>query len=205
MPGWILILNKMNVQFFKTQAELRKWFQKNHLKETELWVGFHRKQTGKQVFTWPEAVDEALCVGWIDGIRKKVDEESYCNRFTPRKKSSNWSNVNIKRIQELIDAGLVLEAGKKAFETRDLRKQQSASFEQEKVEFPPAYLKKFKTNKTAWKFFEAQTNTYKKQATWLVISAKQEETRLRRLEILINDSEICIHIKPLRRTSSKSK
>ena len=120
----------MDVVFFKSSSELRKWFHKNHLTSTELWVGFHRKQTGKQVFTWPEAVDEALCVGWIDGIRKKVDEESYCNRFTPRKKSSNWSNVNIKRIQELMEAGLVLEAGKKAFETRDLRKQKSASFEQ---------------------------------------------------------------------------
>ena len=195
----------MDVHFFKTQAELRKWFQKNHLTEKELWVGFHRKKTGKQVFTWPEAVDEALCVGWIDGIRKKVDEESYCNRFTPRKKSSNWSNVNIKRIQELIEAGLVQEAGKHAFYNRDLRKQQSASFEQEKVEFPPAYLKKFKANKAAWKFFDAQTNTYKKQSTWYVISAKQEETRLRRLDILIEDSENGIHIKPLRRTDSKIK
>ena len=195
----------MDVIFFKSSSELRKWFHKNHLTSTELWVGFHRKQTGKQVFTWPEAVDEALCVGWIDGIRKKVDEDSYCNRFTPRKKSSNWSNVNIKRIQELMEAGLVLEAGKKAFETRDLRKQKSASFEQEKVEFPPAYLKKFKANKNAWKFYEAQTNTYKKQSAWYVISAKQEETRLRRLDLLIYDSENGIHIKPLRRTDTKPK
>lgn len=195
----------MEVVFFKSSAELRKWFHKNHSTSTELWVGFHRKQTGKQVFTWPEAVDEALCVGWIDGIRKKVDEESYCNRFTPRKKSSNWSNVNIKRIQELMEAGLVLEAGKKAFETRDLRKQQSASFEQEKVEFPPAYLKKFKANKIAWKFYEAQTNSYKKQSAWYVISAKQEETRLRRLALLIYDCENGIHIKPLRRNKPEKK
>lgn len=195
----------MDVVFFKSSSELRKWFHKNHLTSTELWVGFHRKQTGKQVFTWPEAVDEALCVGWIDGIRKKVDEESYCNRFTPRKKSSNWSNVNIKRIQELMEAGLVLEAGKKTFETRDLRRQQSASFEQEKVEFTPAYLKKFKANKNAWKFYEAQTNTYKKQSAWYVISAKQEETRLRRLDLLIYDSENGIHIKPLRRADTKPK
>ena len=104
-----------------------------------------------------------------------------------------------------MEAGLVLEAGKKAFETRDLRKQQSASFEQEKVEFPPAYLKKFKANKNAWKFYEAQTNTYKKQSAWYVISAKQEETRLRRLDLLIYDSENGIHIKPLRRNKPEKK
>lgn len=189
----------MDVLFFKTQAELRKWFQKNHLKESEAWIGFYNKKSGRQGISWKQLVDEALCFGWIDGIRKKIDEESYCNRITPRKKRSNWSNVNIKRIQELIDADLVSDHGKNVFNTRDLTKQKSASFEQETVEFPTKYLKTFKSNKIAWKFFEAQTNTYKKQATWYVISAKQEETRLRRLEILINDSKNLLHIKPLRR------
>ena len=189
----------MNVLFFKTQAELRKWFLKNHLKETEAWIGFYNKKSGKQSITWSQLVDEELCFGWIDGIRKKIDEERYCNRITPRKKRSNWSDFNIKRVQELINTGLVHEQGKHVFHTRDLTKQKSASFEQEKVEFPPAYLKKFKSNRTAWKFFEIQSNTYKKQSIWYVISAKQEETRLRRLEILINDSKNLLHIKPLRR------
>ncbi len=189
--------------FFKTTAELRKWFQKNHLKEKELLVGFYKKSAGKGGITWEQSVDEALCVGWIDSVRRKVGDDSYCNRFTPRKKSSNWSDVNIRRIQELMEAGLVLEAGKHTFFNRDLRKQKSASFEQEKVEFPIAFLQQFKSNKEAWKFFEAQTNSYKKQATWYVISAKQEVTQLKRLEILIQDSETGIHIKPLRRNTTR--
>lgn len=195
----------MHVLFFKTQAELRKWFQKNYLKETEAWIGFYNKKTGKQGITWTQLVDEELCFGWIDGIRKKIDEETYCNRITPRRKRSNWSNVNIKRIEELMELGLVTEEGKNLYYNRDLTKQKSASFEQEKVEFPATYLKKFKANKVAWKFFEVQTNSYQKQATWHVINAKQEETRQKRLEILINDSEIGVHIKQLRRIVSKSK
>jgi uncharacterized protein YdeI (YjbR/CyaY-like superfamily) len=193
----------MKPLYFKTQAELRKWFEKNYLSEKEVFIAYYKKSSGKQSIVWAQAVEEALCFGWIDGVAAKIDEESYCNRFTPRRPKSNWSNVNIKRIQELMEAGLVLEAGKKTFETRDLRRQQSASFEQEKVEFTPAYLKKFKANKNAWKFYEAQTNTYKKQSAWYVISAKQEETRLRRLDLLIYDSENGIHIKPLRRADAK--
>jgi len=195
----------MAALFFKTPAELRKWFQKNHLKEKELLVGFYRKGVNKESINWSQAVDEALCVGWIDSIRQKIDDESYSNRFTPRKKSSNWSDVNIKRINELIDAGLVLETGKKAFENRDLRKQKSASFEQEKVEFSSQFLKEFRANKKAWTFFEAQTNSYKKTATWHVISAKQDTTQLKRLQTLIDDSENGVHLKHLRRTKEVKK
>jgi len=195
----------MAALFFKTPAELRKWFQKNHLKEKELLVGFYRKGVNKESINWSQAVDEALCVGWIDSIRQKIDDESYSNRFTPRKKSSNWSDVNIKRINELIDAGLVLETGKKTFENRDLRKQKSASFEQEKVEFSSQFLKQFKANKKAWTFFEAQTNSYKKTATWHVISAKQDTTQLKRLQTLIDDSENGVHLKHLRRTKEVKK
>lgn len=195
----------MKPLYFKTQAELRKWFEKNYLTEKEAFIAYYKKSTGKQSIVWSQAVEEALCFGWIDGVAAKIDEESYCNRFTPRRLKSNWSDVNIRKIQELIAKDLVTEEGKQLFYQRDLRKQKSASFEQEKVEFPPPYLKKFKTNKTAWKFFEAQSNTYRKQATWYVISAKQEETRLRRLDLLIYDSENGIHIKPLRRTDTKPK
>lgn len=189
----------MKPVYFKTQAELRRWFQKNYLKEKEVFIAYYKKSTGKQSIVWSQAVDEALCFGWIDGVAGKIDEESYCNRFTPRRLKSNWSDVNIKKIEAFIEQGLVTEEGKQLYYNRDLSKQKSASFEQEKVEFPLKYLKIFKANKKAWKFFDAQTNTYKKQSTWYVISAKQEETRLRRLEILINDSENHIHIKQLRR------
>lgn len=189
----------MNVLFFNSQQELRKWFQENYLKEDEAWIGFYNKKSIKQSITWTQLVDEELCFGWIDGIRKKIDDESYCNRITPRRKRSNWSDVNIKRIEALIELDLVTEQGKHVFHTRDLTKQKSASFEQEKIEFSQKHIKQFKTNKTAWKFFEMQTNTYKKQATWHVISAKQELTQQKRLETLINDSEAGVYIKQLRR------
>ena len=193
----------MNVLFFKTQAELRIWFQENHLKEQEAWIGFYKKKLGKEGITWQQTVDEALCFGWIDGIRKKLDEDSYCNRITPRRKQSNWSDINIKRIQELIAADLVTEQGKHTFFNRDLTKQKSASFEQEKIAFPEKFTKQFKSNKIAWKFFDTQRNSYKKQATWYVISAKQEATQLIRLQILINDCENHLPIKHLRRTKPK--
>ena len=195
----------MNVLFFNSQQELRKWFQENYLKEDEAWIGFYNKKSIKQSITWTQLVDEELCFGWIDGIRKKIDDESYCNRITPRRKRSNWSDINIKRIEALIELDLVTEQGKHVFHTRDLTKQKSASFEQEKVEFSPKHIKQFKSNKTAWKFFEMQTNTYKKQGTWHVISAKQEITQQKRLEILINDSETGVHIKHLRRNKPEKK
>ena len=193
-----------NIQYFKTQADLRKWFQKNYLKEKEVYIAYYKKATGKQTIVWSQAVDEALCFGWIDGVAGKIDEESYCNRFTPRRPKSNWSDINIKKIQTFIELGLVTEEGKNLFYNRDLRKQKSASFEQEKVEFPAKYLKKFKANKVAWKYFDAQTNTYKKQTAWYVISAKQEVTQLRRLEILITDSENGVRLKQTLRADQKT-
>lgn len=191
--------------YFKTSEDLRKWFQKNYLNEKEVFVAFYNKASGKKSITWYEAVGEALCFGWIDSVARKIDIDSHCNRFSPRRLKSNWSDVNIKRIEDLIEKGLVTEEGKQIFYNRDLTKQKSASFEQEKVEFSVEFLKIFRTNKIAWHFFEAQTNSYKKQATWHVISAKQAETQLRRLDILINDSENHIHIKQLRRTPQKMK
>ena len=194
----------MNIHFFKTQKELRNWFQRNYLKEQEAWIGFYNKKSEKQSITWAQLVDEALCFGWIDGIRKKIDADSYCNRITPRRKRSNWSNINIKRIEELIELGLVTEEGKQIYYERDISKQNSSSFEQENVELPAVFIKQFKTNKPAWNYFDARPKGYKKQAIWYVISAKQETTRLKRLQELIVDSENGIHIKLLRRTGSKS-
>ena len=194
----------MNIHFFNTQKELRYWFQKNYLKEQEAWIGFYNKKSEKLSITWTQLVDEALCFGWIDGIRKKIDADSYCNRITPRRKRSNWSNINIKRVEELIELGLVTEEGKQIYYERDISKQNSSSFEQENVELPAVFIKQFKTNKPAWNYFDARPKGYKKQAIWYVISAKQETTRLKRLQELIVDSENGIHIKLLRRTGSKS-
>ena len=195
----------MAAKFFKTQAELRKWFQKNHLKKKELIVGYYKKATGKKSITWKESVDEALCFGWIDSIRKSIDEESYSNRFTPRKKKSNWSNVNIARIKELMDAGLVTEEGRRIFENRDPAKSNSASYEQNEIKLPAAFEKQFRANKKAWTYFQSQNNTYRKTATWWVIKAKQEATQLKRLETLIKDSENGQFIKPLTPYPTKRK
>lgn len=189
----------MNVLFFETQEALRKWFQQNYLTETELFVAYYRKSTGKKSITWHQAVDEALCFGWIDGRAAKLDEESFCHRFTPRRPKSNWSDVNIRKIEKLIAEGKVTEKGKELYYNRDLRKQKTASFEQENVAFPGNYLQQFQANKIAWEYFSEQPPYYRKTATWYVISAKQETTRQRRLQILIDDCEQGIHIKPLRR------
>jgi uncharacterized protein YdeI (YjbR/CyaY-like superfamily) len=183
--------------FFKTPSEWRKWLEKNHHKETELWVGFYKTSSGKPSITWPKSVDEALCFGWIDAIRKSIDEESYVIRFTRRKPKSIWSVVNIKKVEELIKKGLMMEAGLTIFKARDEKKSKIYSFEQEKVELDKNYEKQFKANKEAWKYFQSMPLSYRKPATHWVMSAKQETTRLKRLDTLIRDSEAGRKIKPL--------
>ena len=175
--------------FFATQANFRKWLQQNHAAADEVWVGFYKMHTGKPTVTYKEAVDQALCFGWIDGIRKSIDDEAYMNRFTPRRKGSNWSAVNIKRAKELIEAGLMKPAGARAFAQRDEAKANQYSFEREHVAFTTAQLREFKKNKRAWKFFEAQPPSYRKVMTWWVISAKQLATQEKRLARLIAESE----------------
>jgi uncharacterized protein YdeI (YjbR/CyaY-like superfamily) len=190
------------IKYFKTSSELRKWYKANHKNNSELWVGFYKKDSGKQSVTYPEALDETLCFGWIDGIRKRVDDEIYLIRFTPRKPKSYWSVVNIKKANALIKSGKMQEAGLKEFEKRDKKKSGSYSFERAKVKFSPAFEKKFKSNKLAWKNFQAMPPSYQKPATWWVMSAKQEETRLKRLQLLISDSENGLRIKQMRRSSN---
>ncbi len=175
-------------RFFKTPADFRAWLSKNHLRVDELLVGFYKKSSGKPSITWPESVDEALCAGWIDGIRRRIDEESYSIRFTPRRNGSIWSLVNTKRVALLTAEGRMLENGLKAFAARDEKKTGVYSFERKAAEFPPAYLKPFRANAKAWAFFTAQGDYYKRLATYWVTSAKQEETRLRRLATLIEKS-----------------
>lgn len=174
--------------FFETPAQFRTWLQRHHRTADELWVGFYKKGTGRPSITWPEAVDEALCFGWIDGIRKSLDAESYTNRFTPRRKGSNWSAINIRRMHALVEAGRARAAGKKAFAARDGRPP-AYSFEQRAAPaFDAALDARFREDRAAWTFFQAQPPGYRRMATWFVVSAKQEATRLRRLEVLISHS-----------------
>jgi len=182
-------LARMHPVFFATPGEFRTWLARHHESERELWVGFYKKGTGRPSITWPEAVDEALCFGWIDGIRKSIDAESYTNRFTPRKPTSNWSEVNTRRMQELIAAGRVKPAGLRAFEARTSEKSGVYSFEQrQNPAFAPGALQSFKAHADAWRFFQAQPPGYRRLVTWWVVSAKQEATRARRLKILIDHS-----------------
>jgi uncharacterized protein YdeI (YjbR/CyaY-like superfamily) len=178
----------VEIKFFKSPADFRKWLEKHHAAARELWVGYYKKNSGRQSMTWPESVEEALCFGWIDGIRKSVDDISYTNRFTPRRPRSNWSAVNIKRAQELIREGRMRPAGEKAFRARGENRSGLYSYEQRKPELDESYRGKLRRNKAAWEFFQAQAASYRKAATWWVLSARKEETRLKRLAKLIEDS-----------------
>lgn len=179
----------MKPTFFATPAKLRAWLEKHHETKPELLVGFYRKGSGKPSITWPEAVDQALCFGWIDGVRRSLDDERYTNRFTPRRPRSNWSAVNIKRAKELIDLGLMHPAGLKAFEARTDARSGVYSYEQRhSVKLDEAYERRFRRNKKAWEYFQAKAPSYRTTAVYWVMSAKREETRERRLARLIDDS-----------------
>jgi len=175
--------------FFATPAEFRAWLAEHHDRARELWVGFYKKGSGKPSITWPESVDEALCFGWIDGVRKTIDDESYMIRFTPRKPRSNWSAVNIARVAELTAMGRMHPAGLRAFEQRTEERSGVYSYEQRQhAKLDPAYEERFRANAAAWEFFQAQPAGYRRLAIWWVVSAKKEETRLKRLATLIDDS-----------------
>jgi len=178
----------MNPKFFPTPATFRKWLAANHGKSKELWVGFYKKNSGKPSITWPESVDEALCFGWIDGVRKSVDAESYMIRFSPRKPTSIWSAVNIRNMERLIKEKRVAPAGMKAYAARKEYRSGIYSYEQRPVELVEPYASQFRRNKAAWEFFQAQPPGYRKMMNWYIVSAKQEQTRLARLEKLIDAS-----------------
>ena len=179
----------MKPKFFKTQKDLRTWFEKNYKNSKEQWIGFYKKGTGKPSITWPESVDEALCFGWIDGLRKSIDNESYMIRFTPRKPGSNWSRVNINKVEKLKKLGLMKPEGLKAYENKKDNKSEIYAYEQDKVSLDKKYEDVFKKNKKAWHYFSKElAPSYKKVTTRWVMSAKREETRLSRLKILIESS-----------------
>jgi uncharacterized protein YdeI (YjbR/CyaY-like superfamily) len=176
-------------QFFPTPADWRRWLAKHHASAGELWVGFYKRGSAKPSITWPESVDEALCFGWIDGVRKSLGAESYVIRFTPRRPGSIWSVVNVRRVGELTKARRMRPAGLRAFEKRTAKKTAVYSFEQRKAaKLPASYVRQFKENPAAWRFFSGQAPWYQRVMAFWVTSAKQEETRLRRLARLIADS-----------------
>jgi uncharacterized protein YdeI (YjbR/CyaY-like superfamily) len=190
---------EMEVTFFESPADFRKWLEVHHTSAQEIWVGYYKVGLGRPGMTWPESVDQALCFGWIDGIRKSIDDVSYTNRFTPRKPRSTWSAVNIKRAQELIDSGLMHPAGLQAFEARQENRSGIYSYEQRQDQLPEEYSEVLRQNKAAWDFFQAQPAWYRKAAGWWVVSAKKEETQLKRLDQLIEDSAQGRTIPPLTR------
>lgn len=176
--------------FFTTQDEFREWLENNHFKETELFVGFYKVTSGKPSMTWSESVDQALCFGWIDGVKYSIDNDSYKIRFTPRKKTSIWSAVNIRKVENLIEQGLMQTAGLESLKNRTESKSKIYAFENAEVKFSPELEKLFKENKVAWDYFQSLAPTYRKLSSNWVMSAKQEATRLKRLHELITDSEL---------------
>ena len=188
----------MRLRFFKTPADFRKWLEANHEKARELWVGFYKKGT-KPSITWPESFSEALCFGWIDGVRKSVDESSYTIRFSPRKPGSVWSAINIRTAKALIEEGRMYPVGLRAFEARKENRSGIYSYENRPQTLPATYEKKLRKNPAAWKTFQAQPPWYRRTVTWWVVSAKKEETRLKRLDQLIEDSAKGLTLPQLRR------
>jgi uncharacterized protein YdeI (YjbR/CyaY-like superfamily) len=174
---------------FETPADLRDWFDANHETASELWLGSYKKATGKPSVQWSEAVDEALCVGWIDSVRYSLDAERSAQRFTPRRKGSNWSAVNIAKVAELTAQGRMRPAGLAAFEARTDARSAVYSYEQRHAAaFAPEDEARFRANGAAWGWWEKRPSSYRTAATYWVVSAKKAETRARRLDTLIEDS-----------------
>ena len=190
----------MEPVFFATPAELRAWLERHHADRDELWVGLYKKATGRPSVTWPEVVDEALCFGWIDGVRRSLGPDSYVNRITPRRRRSNWSAINIKRVGELIEEGRMTPAGLAAFEARTDDRSAVYSYEQRRTAaLEPEQEARFRAVPEAWEWFQARAPSYRRAAIHWVVSAKRPETRERRLATLIEDSAAGRTIKPLTR------
>ena len=179
----------MQAKFFATQEDFRYWLEKNHNKETELLVGFYKVDTKKPSMTWSQSVDQALCFGWIDGVRKTIDNESYSIRFTPRRPTSIWSTINIQKIEDLTKQGLMQAAGLAAFSKRKESKSNIYAYEKVPVLLDETFEKQFQANKQAWAFFQSQAPSYKKVIIHWLMSAKQEATKRSRLEKIMVESE----------------
>jgi uncharacterized protein YdeI (YjbR/CyaY-like superfamily) len=189
----------MEILYFPSPAAFRRWLAAHHSSARELLVGFYKKGSGKPSLTWPESVDEALCFGWIDGVRNSVDTERYTIRFTPRKRASTWSAVNVERVRVLSEERRMRPAGLAAFRERRENRSGIYSYENRPEELPEPYQGEFRKNRLAWDHFEAQPPWYRRAATWWVISAKKEETRAKRLAALMEASAEGRPIPPLAR------
>jgi len=179
----------MNPVYFQDQNEFRKWLEKNHNTKSEIIVGYYKTGTGKPSLTWSQSVDQALCYGWIDGIRRSIDEERYCIRFTPRKPTSIWSNVNINKVEELKKKRLMKEPGLQVYNNRKDSKSGIYSFEKEAAKLDDDSERSFKSNKIAWDYFMKQAPSYRKTKIYWIMSARQEATRISRLNKLVQASE----------------
>lgn len=178
----------MTPTFFAKQSDFRKWLEKNHKKETELLVGFYKVDSGKPSMTWSQSVDQALCFGWIDGVRRSIDKDSYSIRFTPRRSTSIWSAINIKKVEALTKQGLMQPAGLASFKLRKEHRSKIYSHEKEAQDLSSDFEKKFKANKKAWDFFITQAPSYQKVIIHWILAAKQETTQLARLDKVIVES-----------------
>lgn len=187
----------MKITYFKSAAAFRTWLEQHHATERELFVGFYKKASGRAGLTYAEAVDEALCFGWIDGVKRRVDQFSYQHRFTPRTAKSIWSRINIQHAERLIKTGRMTPAGRKASAARDPKRSEVYSFENAPRQLPPAGERRFRADRTAWDFFQRQPPGYRRVATFWVVSAKKTETQTRRLEQLIADSRAGRRLKQL--------
>ena len=185
--------------FFKTPAAFRAWLKKNHRTASALWVGYYKKATGKPSVTWEETVDEALCYGWIDGIRRSLDDEAYVIRFTPRRPASVWSRRNIERVEALRAEGLMRQAGLEAYAHKGAHADSGYAVGDRKESLSREMIAEFKKHPEAWAFYMSQPPGYRKQTTAWVTSAKREQTRQRRLATLIQDSANGLRIRQLRR------
>jgi uncharacterized protein YdeI (YjbR/CyaY-like superfamily) len=188
----------MKPRFFAGPEEFRAWLEDNHEETTELLVGFHKKGSGRPSITWPESVEQALCFGWIDGVRRSLGDDSYTIRFTPRRPSSTWSRTNLEKVEELKRLGLMRPAGLRVYEERREAKTGVYSYEQrEAAALPAEYEERLRANAAAWEFWTSRPPSYRKAAVWWVVSARREETRERRLARLIEDSREGRTVPPL--------
>lgn len=189
--------------FFETQHDFRKWLELNHDKFSELFVGYYKVGSGRPSMSWSQSVDQAICFGWIDGVRKSIDSESYFIRFTPRKSGSIWSVVNIKKVEELTKQGLMHPSGLDSFYLRKESKSGIYSYEKDPVKLSTQFEHEFKSNQKAWAFFQTLPASYRNSAIDWVMRAKQEPTKINRLNELINDSEAERRVKHLSYKSAK--
>ncbi len=189
-----------DIRFFETPADLRDWFDANHATADELWLGIYKKATDRPTVPWSQAVDEALCVGWIDGIAKRIDDVSHVQRFTPRRKGSNWSAINVAKVAELTGQGRMRPAGIAAFEARTAERTEIYSYERQASSLSDEETARFRADPIAWADWERRPPGYRKTVTHWVTGAKQAATRERRLTRLIEDSRAGRPVGPMATT-----